>query len=567
MATLAMPLTSVLASSATRSSVNSLGQAVDPVLHLLADVVVAHPAADQRQPAELVDRLGELVGELAGLGHGPRPQHEHEQRGEAEHERWRRWPRRTPRRIENRRCSLSTSGSRARAMSSPTRDAGEHRRGVAEERQQRQRAEHGEHQPDERAPVEAQAQPGPGGLLGIDAERRLLLIHGAMMTARLGRSADRDHRRRSRRRPWQARRVADETGVQPPATRATILRAGLTPGAAALLVAAVVAGFALAGAFELAHRTVGWVVACSVVALLIDPVVDVVARILPRWIAVIVVLLGVLAVIAALVVGIAHDLLGSLDELKENAPVAAQSLEQKYSWARRRRARRAGHRLRRRPRRAGPQGRRLQGRSARRRRTSSPGILMLFLLAYGRRYFEGFADQFAPPRRDRIKVVGQEAATRGRRYLLTAIGQSIANGVVVGLTCWAVGLPAAVSLGFVVGVLTVLPLIGVLVGGLPALLLAFGLLAWWKAVIVLVVLLALQAVEVAVVRPYVDHRTVRVGPTIPIIVGLLGFELYGVGGSVYGIALAVIALAALDAIGRQRRAARLTSGGRQRPEQ
>ena len=81
------------------------------------------------------------------------------------------------------------------------------------------------------------------------------------------------------------------------------------------------------------------------------------------------------------------------------------------------------------------------------------------------------------------------------------------------------GLPAAVSLGFVVGVLTVLPLIGVLVGGIPALLLAFGLLAWWKAVIVLVVLLGLQAIEVAVVRPYVDRRTVRVGPTIPIIVG------------------------------------------------
>jgi predicted PurR-regulated permease PerM len=177
---------------------------------------------------------------------------------------------------------------------------------------------------------------------------------------------------------------------------------------------------------------------------------------------------------------------------------------------------------------------------------------MLFLLAYGRRYFEGFADQFAPTRRDRIRVVGQEAVTRGRRYLLTVIGQSIANGLVVGATCWAVGLPAAVSLGFVVGVLTVLPLIGVLVGGLPALLLAFGLLAWWKAVIVLVVLLALQMFELAVVRPYVDKRTVRVGPTIPIIVGLLGFELYGVGGSVYGIAIAVIALAALDAIGRGR---------------
>jgi putative heme transporter len=345
--------------------------------------------------------------------------------------------------------------------------------------------------------------------------------------------------------------VADETRVQPPATRATILRAGLTPGTAALVVAAVVTGFALAGAFELAHRTAGWVVACSVVALLIDPLVDFVARAIPRWLAVIIVLLAVLATISALVVGIAHDLLSSLDELKENAPLAAQSLEQKYRWAR---DVGLGERV---TDFVGDLDERVRKGTVSKALGTAPsyvvtGILMLFLLAYGKRYFDGFANQFAPPRRDRIRVVGHEAASRGRRYLLSVIGHSIANGLIVGLTCWAVGLPAAVSLGFVAGVLTVLPLIGVLVGGLPALLLAFGLLAWWKALIVLVVLLALQAFEIAVVRPRVDRRTVRVGPTIPIIVGLLGFELYGVGGSVYGIAIAVIALAALDAIGRER---------------
>jgi predicted PurR-regulated permease PerM len=345
--------------------------------------------------------------------------------------------------------------------------------------------------------------------------------------------------------------VADETTAPPPATRASVLRAGLTPGAAVLLVAAVVVGFALAGAFEMAHRTFGWVVACSVVALLIDPLVDFVARAIPRWLAVIIVLLAVLATISALVVGIAHDLLSSLDELKENAPLAAQSLEQKHRWAR---DVELGKRV---TEFVGDLDERVRKGTVSKALGTAPsyvvtGILMLFLLAYGKRYFDGFANQFARPRRERIRVVGQEAAGRGRRYLLVAIGQSIANGVVVGLTCWAVGLPAAVSLGFVAGVLTVLPLNGVLVGGLPALLLAFGLLDSWKAVIVLAVLLALQAFEIGVVRPNVDRRTVRVGPTIPIVVGLLGFELYGVGGSIYGIAVAVIALAALDAIGRQR---------------
>ena len=48
----------------------------------------------------------------------------------------------------------------------------------------------------------------------------------------------------------------------------------------------------------------------------------------------------------------------------------------------------------------------------------------------------------------------------------------------------------------------------------------------------------------------VDSRTVRLGPASPIIVGLLGFELYGIGGAIYGIALIVIGFAALDAVGR-----------------
>jgi putative heme transporter len=354
-----------------------------------------------------------------------------------------------------------------------------------------------------------------------------------------------------RHRPWQARHVANEVRADRAVGRATVLRAGLTPAAAILLVAAVVAGFALADAFGLAHRTIGWVVACSVVALLIDPVVDVVARAVPRWVAVIVVLLAVLGIISALVVGLAHDLLRSLDDLKENAPVAARSLEQQHTWARQLGLGKRVTDF------VGDLDDRVRKTTVSKALGTAPsyvvtGVLMLFLLAYGRRYFEGFADQFPPERAARIRTVGGEASSRGRRYLLVVVGESIANGLVVGLVCWAVGLPAAVSLGFAVGVLTVLPLFGVLVGGIPALLLAFGLLAWWQAVLVLLVLLALQAIEIVVVRPNVDARTVRVGPTVPIIVGLLGFELYGVGGAVYGIAVAIIGLAALDAAGRLR---------------
>lgn len=333
--------------------------------------------------------------------------------------------------------------------------------------------------------------------------------------------------------------------------RASVLRAGLTPGAAVLVVGAVVTAYVLADAFVLAHRTLGWVVACSVVALLIDPGVTFVSRVLPRWISVVVVLIAVLGAIAVLVAGVATDLIDSLDELKENAPVAAESLQERYDWLERMDVATRVTEF------VDELDSRVRQDAVSEAIGTAPtyvvtGILMLFLLAYGRRYFEGFAEQFSAERGDRIRQVGREAAHRGRRYLLVAIGQSLVNGIVVGLTCWLLDIPAAFSLGFLVGALTVLPLIGVMVGGIPALLLAFGLEGWTTTLWLLAVLLVLQTIEGVLVRPFVDARTVRVGPTVPIIVGLLAFELYGVGGSVYAIALAVIGLAALDSAGRIR---------------
>ena len=70
----------------------------------------------------------------------------------------------------------------------------------------------------------------------------------------------------------------------------------------------------------------------------------------------------------------------------------------------------------------------------------------------------------------------------------------------VGTTCWLLDLPAAFSLGFLSGVLTVLPLIGVVVGGIPALLLAFGLEGWTTTLWLLAVLLVLQTIEATVLE-------------------------------------------------------------------
>ena len=343
--------------------------------------------------------------------------------------------------------------------------------------------------------------------------------------------------------------------TDPPAVaserRVRVWHAGLTPGSAALVVGAVVAALVLRNMFVEAHRIVGWVVACSIVALLIDPLVDVVDRVLPRWISVIVVLLGVITIVGAVTIGLANDLLDSLDELQTTAPDAAAGLEEQFDWAA---DIGVGDRVQAF---VDELNDRIRERAVSRFAGTAPtylvtGILMLFLLNFGRRYFDAFVAQFHEDRRDDIRTVASAGALRGRRYLLIALAQSLVNGVIVGAVCYALDLPAALSLGVVVGAFTILPLIGVLVGGVPAMLLAFGLEGGSTGLVVLVVLLALQTVEAVIVRPWVDPRTVRLGPAAPIIVGLLGFELYGIGGAIYAIALTVIAFAAMDAIGRIR---------------
>jgi predicted PurR-regulated permease PerM len=339
-----------------------------------------------------------------------------------------------------------------------------------------------------------------------------------------------------------------ETSAAPPAPTVRVWRVGLTPASAVVIVGAVVAAFVLRDAFVAAHRIVGWVIACAVVALLIDALVDVVERWLPRWISVIVVLIGIVVIVGGVMFGLITDVFDSLDELTTTAPDAAAGLEDRFEWASE----------------MGVADRvqsfvdelsdRVRERTVSRVAGTVPtylvtGILMLFLLVFGRRYFDAFVRQFAPDRRDEIRTVATAGAVRGRRYLLIAIAHALVNGVVVGLVCWTLDLPAALSLGVCAGVFTMIPMIGVLIGGIPALLVAFGVEGTSTGLIVLVVLVMLQTIEIAIVRPWVDPRTVRLGPAAAIIVGLLGFELYGPGGAVYGIALTAITLAALDAAG------------------
>jgi predicted PurR-regulated permease PerM len=344
--------------------------------------------------------------------------------------------------------------------------------------------------------------------------------------------------------------VSDDRATIPATAVTRLVR--FTPGAALLVTAAVFVAFIVRDSFVAAHRVVGWVVACSIVALLVDPVVNLLRRFLPRALSVIVVVLVMLALIVGVVAGVTRELLNSIDALQDAAPRAAEGLEERYDWAAdvdvTARVEDFVEQL----------DDEVRRETIDRTLGTLPtllvtGVLMLFLLAFGRRYLLGFLGLFDDlDRRQRVRRVMFGAVRRGRVYILASLAHALLTGAIFGIACWLLDLPAPLSLGFAVALMTLIPLIGTIVGGIPALLLAFGSSTWQTGVAVVLLLVALQAVEVLWVRPEIDSRSVRLGPTVAIVVALIALDLYGLGGALYAVALAVLALAALDVYGGER---------------
>ena len=64
---------------------------------------------------------------------------------------------------------------------------------------------------------------------------------------------------------------------------------------------------------------------------------------------------------------------------------------------------------------------------------------------------------------------------------------------------------------------------------------------------VTVVVLVLQVAQVQVLKRVIQPRSLYIGPAVMAIVGLIGFDLYGLGGLLFGAAIGVFLIALGDA--------------------
>ena len=327
------------------------------------------------------------------------------------------------------------------------------------------------------------------------------------------------------------------------------LRVRLTAGSTLLVISAIVTAGVVIALFQAAKRPLAWVLAASIVAWLLTWVIALLDRWLPHLVSILISVIGFVVLIGGAWVGVSATLAAEVDKLRTALPQAAMDLEARYEAAADfRLVERAQAFVNQLDERFGT-----QAEVAHAAGTASTyivtGVLMLFLVGYGPRFISAGLRQIADPaRRSLATAVLDRASGTGRAYLLLMLAQIALITTICSMVFYLLDLPAPFVLGLVVGLTGAIPYIGILLGGLAPLLAAVTDARLSVYVVLVALLVGLQAVEALVVNPWVVQRTLRVGPAVILIGALVGFQLYGFGGAIYGPAALVFVWAILRAL-------------------
>jgi predicted PurR-regulated permease PerM len=329
-------------------------------------------------------------------------------------------------------------------------------------------------------------------------------------------------------------------------------RVRFSAGSAALIVLVLASTLIIRNVVAAAHQPMGWALAAATAALVLGSIAQWYGRVVRHGVAVLLTLLTVLLVVGVLAAGVVPELQREAARLSEILPEAAEGLEDHERYGQMARDLSLAERV---TEAVGDLDDRVSAQAALEGAVGTvpsfvlTGILTAFFLLWGARFATGLERQVSDDDlRERARTVALAAQAKGRTYVLFTLGQSFALGAVIGLVAQAVGLPAPIALGLSVGVLSIIPFLGVILGSAPLLLVAAASEPGWTTVLLAVLVVGLQVGSAVFNQLVMQPRSLRVGPAPIVVGGLVAFEVYGFGGLAVALVLVVFGFALLDAL-------------------
>ncbi len=156
-------------------------------------------------------------------------------------------------------------------------------------------------------------------------------------------------------------------------------------------------------------------------------------------------------------------------------------------------------------------------------------LLAIYLASEPALYTRGFTSLFPLERRTRVREIVAEIGTTLRWWLIGKVGSMIFIGVLTWIGLSLLGVPLALTLGLIAGLLSFIPNFGPIISALPALLLAF-IDSPIKASYVLALYVGVQLIESNLVTPLIERETIELPPALTIVFQLaLALIVGGIG--------------------------------------
>lgn len=163
-------------------------------------------------------------------------------------------------------------------------------------------------------------------------------------------------------------------------------------------------------------------------------------------------------------------------------------------------------------------------------------IVTVYLVLQPTRLVNGFVSFFPAGRRERVRGVLGSMYEAVQKWFVGQLSAMVIIGVLTGIALSVIGIPYALFIGALSGLLAFIPLVGALVSVVPPVLLA---LATDPILVVWVILsyIAIHQVEAHVVQPVVMSRAVALHPVVVVFAILIMGTFFGFVGLLLAIPL------------------------------
>ncbi|SCE31408.1 Predicted PurR-regulated permease PerM [Streptomyces sp. SolWspMP-sol7th] len=164
----------------------------------------------------------------------------------------------------------------------------------------------------------------------------------------------------------------------------------------------------------------------------------------------------------------------------------------------------------------------------------------IFLLYDGQRIWGWFLKLVPAAAREGVAGAGPRAWNTLTSYVRGTVIVALIDAVFIGIGIYVLEVPMAVPLAVIIFLAAFVPLVGAVVSGALAVLVALVTQGVWAAIIVLGVVLLVQQIEGHVLQPFILGRAVRVHPLAVVLSVAAGGMIAGIGGAVVAVPLVAV---------------------------